>query len=362
MHQADVIVLLSGGLDSLLCAKLLQEQGLSVLGVHMVSPFFGDKKKCPFWERQYGIRVLHRDISNDFVAMLRNGPKFGFGKTLNPCVDCKILLLREAKKCMEEYGAKAIASGAVVGQRPMSQRRDVMNTILREADVKDCLIRPLSAHHLPPTKLEENGFIDRSKLLGISGRGRKEQLQLAKERYHFQSIPSPGGGCKLTEHENARRYWMVLHTNKSSDAQDFYLANTGRQYWQSRGDEAFWLSLGRNKNDNEILKTLKRADDSILFFPHIPSPIALARHGRNWPNDLLLSAARLTLSYAVKALTQRNKATLRLETDNSWIEETIEANRQEAWSLPPWETIRKEIRASQKKESKENDESNERSF
>ncbi|MCR4666266.1 MAG: tRNA(5-methylaminomethyl-2-thiouridylate) methyltransferase [Desulfovibrio sp.] len=346
----DVICLVSGGLDSFLSAKLLMEQGLSVLCVHMTSPFFGDAEQCTKWENQYGLRIIHHDVSEAFVNMLREGPKHGYGKTMNPCVDCKILMLREAKKFMELHGAKAIASGAVVGQRPMSQRRDVMNTILREADVRHCLIRPLSAKALDPTPVEKSGLVDRSRLLGISGRGRKEQLSLAEKYLPFSGIPTPGGGCKLTERENARRYWMVLTREKEPSVKDFLLANTARQGWRIQGGNEFWLSFGRNKRDNESLRLLQSEDDVLLRFPGIPAPLALARHGIKWPKDMLISAAKLTLSYAIKALKESPKATVVFDRGGERHGEAcVLADRNQLWEPPSWECIREEIRAWQKK-------------
>ena len=208
-RPVDVVVLFSGGLDSILAAKVLEEQGLRVCCLHCHSPFFGDPGAVERWSNLYGLDIRTLDVSDDFCAMLRARPAHGFGKVMNPCVDCKILLLRHARLYMESIGARLLATGEVMGQRPMSQRRDVLNAIRRDAGVQDILLRPLSALHLAPTPAEEEGFVDRSRLLGISGRGRKDQLELAK-KYQLPEIPTPGGGCRLADKENARRYWPVL--------------------------------------------------------------------------------------------------------------------------------------------------------
>ena len=197
MKNPQIITLFSGGLDSLLTAKLLERQGLTVRCLHFTAPFFGSAASVPHWRQEYGLDIAVQDVSEAFAALLRAWPAHGFGKVLNPCVDCKILLLREARKYMEAVGAQGLATGEVLGQRPMSQRRDTLNVILRDAAVRDVLLRPLSALHLPPTPLEESGLVDRDRLLGIWGRGRQDQLALAREM-GIREVPTPGGGCRLT--------------------------------------------------------------------------------------------------------------------------------------------------------------------
>ena len=158
-RPVDVVVLFSGGLDSILAAKVLEEQGLRVCCLHCHSPFFGDPGAVERWSRLYGLDIRTLDVSDDFCAMLRARPAHGFGKVMNPCVDCKILLLRHARLYMESIGARLLATGEVLGQRPMSQRRDVLNAIRRDAGVQDILLRPLSALHLSPTPAEAKAFL-----------------------------------------------------------------------------------------------------------------------------------------------------------------------------------------------------------
>ncbi|MDR2160805.1 MAG: tRNA(5-methylaminomethyl-2-thiouridylate) methyltransferase, partial [Desulfovibrio sp.] len=202
-ERYDVVSLFSGGLDSLLASRLIQAQGKKVLCLHFVTPFFGKPHLVDSWRDAYGLTVLPVDVGREFVDLLVRRPQHGFGKVLNPCVDCKILLLRRAREMMEMFGAKAIITGEVLGQRPMSQRRDSLNLIRREAGVRDLLLRPLCALRLEPTPAEISGFINRSALLGFSGRGRKNQMALAGE-FGIAEIPSPAGGCRLTERESAR--------------------------------------------------------------------------------------------------------------------------------------------------------------
>lgn len=168
----------------------------------------------------------------------------------------------------------------------MSQRRDTLNVILRDAAVRDVLLRPLSALHLPPTPLEESGLVDRDRLLGIWGRGRQDQLALAREM-GIREVPTPGGGCRLTERENARRYWQVLTLTDAPTGADFALANLGRQFWHRTAEAAYWLCVGRNSADNEKLAAAARPGDLLLRLRDLPGPLALARQGR----DLALARA-----------------------------------------------------------------------
>jgi tRNA U34 2-thiouridine synthase MnmA/TrmU len=188
----DALALFSGGLDSLLAVKVLQEQNLRVLGLHYVSPFFGKPHLVEHWRKTYGIEAVPVDIRRAFLDMLKR-PAHGYGKHMNPCVDCKILMLAHARTLLPQYGAKFLVSGEVLGQRPMSQRADTLNLIRKGAAVQDLLLRPLSAQKLLPTPMETSGLVDRERLPGIWGRGRTEQLALAA-RFGITDIPTPAGG------------------------------------------------------------------------------------------------------------------------------------------------------------------------
>lgn len=303
-HKA--LVLFSGGLDSILAAKILEEQGVQVTCLHFVSPFFGKPEKISHWQETYGLRILPVDISEDFVRLLARRPTYGFGSVINPCVDCKILMLRQAAIHMRESGACCVATGEVLGQRPMSQRRDTLNIILRDSGLRGKLLRPLSALRLNPTEAELDGSVDRNRLLGISGRGRKDQFLLA-ERFGLKEIPAPAGGCRLTERENARGYWPVLRHAPAPRSADFHLAATGRQFWHEQESSpdlngAYWLIIGRNQTDNDRLMSLAAEKDLLFRTRDFPGPVALGRcFGRDWPEDALHGAAAFMASYSGKA-------------------------------------------------------------
>ncbi len=290
----DCLALFSSGLDSILAVKTIQAQGLRVLGLHFVSPFFGKPAKILSWQNLYGVDIIPVDISSDFVRMLVTGPQWSLGKHLNPCVDCKILMLSRAREMLPMFQASFLITGEVLGQRPMSQRRDSLQTIKREAGVGEILLRPLSALNLDPTPMEESGLVDRSRLLGLKGRGRKSQLALARE-YGLQEIPTPAGGCLLTEPESARRFGPLLAHIQNPEVADFELSVVGRQLW--RGDH--WLVVGRNQQDNEQLLKLIQPDDLVFKLANQPGPIAVGRQvNRPWSEEVIHSAAQVLTQFS----------------------------------------------------------------
>lgn len=300
MSTYNAVALFSGGLDSILAVKTIQAQGLTVKCLHFTSPFFGKLHKLKHWRKIYGVDVEPVDVSQAYIAMMARGPKYGFGKFLNPCVDCKILMLAKAREIMTELGAGFIISGEVIGQRPMSQRRDTLNVITRDAGARDVLVRPLCAGRLDPTKAELAGLVDREKLHAISGRGRKDQMRLAAE-YGLTEIPTPAGGCKLAEQESAKRWLPLLLEGRLPAPEDFHLADLGRQL---RAD-GLWLVVGRNEQDNDKLAALARPDDSLLKLKDFPGPTAVLRtpDGAAPPPSALAEAGAKLVAFTSKART-----------------------------------------------------------
>jgi len=299
MQSYQALALFSGGLDSILAARTVAAQGLSVLGLHFVSPFFGKPHKIPHWQDVYGLDIIAVDVSEAYLAMLEAGPAHGLGKVLNPCIDCKILMLRRAKAMLADYGASFLVSGEVVGQRPMSQRLDALNIISRDAAVRDILLRPLCAKKLPPIAAETSGLVDRDKLHAMGGRGRREQLALAAA-FGITEIPTPAGGCLLTEKESARRYAPLFARLPRRTVADFALANLGRQYWSG----ARWLAIGRNESDNKRLRALAQEGDLIFAARDFPGPVCLARRheGADWDAAAVADAAAFAASFHPKAV------------------------------------------------------------
>ncbi|OCC16375.1 tRNA (5-methylaminomethyl-2-thiouridylate)-methyltransferase [Dissulfuribacter thermophilus] len=273
------LVLFSGGLDSILASKVLEAQGIEVICIKFITPFFGQRAlKDPEREKarvkeKYGLTLELIDISQEFIEMLHD-PSHGYGKYLNPCLDCKILMVRKAVSLLEDFGASFVATGEVIGQRPMSQRRDAMRIVERDACADGLLLRPLCAKHMRPTKAEIEGIVDRSRLLGISGRGRKEQMRLA-ETFGIKDYPTPAGGCLLADPILSGRFKEIMDRYRDPDTNDFLLAQTGRHFFLEDGS---WLVVGRNQGENRQIEALSRKDDIIIKAKNAPGPTALWRN------------------------------------------------------------------------------------
>jgi len=338
----DCLVLFSGGLDSLLAAKILQQQGLRVLGLHFTSPFFGSPEKTAQWREAYGLDILPVDIGETYTRMLLGGCRWGFGKGLNPCVDCKILMLGQARAMLPSFGADFLVSGEVIGQRPMSQRKDTLGLIRKEAGVSDLLLRPLSAGRLPPTPMEASGRVDRTRLLSIRGRGRKSQLQLAEE-LGIEEVPTPAGGCLLTDPESVRRFWPLFKHLHPPGTEDFELSKVGRQFWW----QGHWLVIGRNQADNEAMLQRVCAGDIVFKLVDVPGPLAIGRQYRSpWAGEVVESAARFMLGFSPKARRSRGPVTVRVGSQERMEELRLspEAGAEQPWEEPTWEAFDAEKR------------------
>lgn len=344
-EKPDALALFSGGLDSLLAARLLQSQGLSILCLHFYSPFFGNPDRVPHWQKEYGLAIRAIDTTRPFVNMLAGWPPHGTGSHLNPCIDCKIMMLDLAKAELASTGARFIATGEVLGQRPMSQRSESLNIISKASNSRDILLRPLSAQLLPETPMEAAGLVDRARLRVISGRGRQGQLELARE-FGITEIPAPGGGCLLTEVENVRRYWPLLkmhwQNQRSIDdlAADFRLANYGRVLFHE--SQSAWLCIGRNEGSNARIRSARRSGDLLLHLP-FAGPLAILR-GADAHEDHIKEAAEILASFSGK--TARRGSTTVYITDTSGRKELrVEPLRNESrWRLPEWGEVQAELR------------------
>ena len=202
------LVLLSGGLDSMLAIRIMQEQGIEVEAINFKTVFTCCQDESAQAARDLNVPLTILTQEDDYLQLIRN-PRFGYGRGANPCVDCRIYMFERACAFLEPLGADFIVSGEVVGQRPMSQKRSDLSIISHHSGLEDLLLRPLSAKLLPPTKPEREGWVDREKLYDIEGRSRKELIAMAK-RFGLAKIPTPSTGCALTEPRFSQKVFDLI--------------------------------------------------------------------------------------------------------------------------------------------------------
>jgi tRNA U34 2-thiouridine synthase MnmA/TrmU len=271
------VALLSGGLDSTVAVKMMLEQGIELTAVNFKSPFCccnrknGCGNEANRVSKEFGIPFKMISVGLDYIEMIRN-PKFGYGKSMNPCLDCRIFMHRKAAEFMEEIGATFLITGEVLGQRPMSQRRDAMNLIDRESGIKGRILRPLSAGVLEPTLPEEQGIVDRSRLLSVTGRSRKVQMQLA-DAYSIQDYPCPAGGCLLTDRNFACKLRDLFDHQASLDLKDVRMLRMGRHL---RIDPDLKVVVGRNEQENESIVTMAKGRHPVIIPEDFSGPACVA--------------------------------------------------------------------------------------
>jgi len=314
--QTKALALFSGGLDSTLACRVVSAQGIKVVAVKFVTPFFGYellKKRDEYASRikkTSGIAVILRDVTTPYLEMLQD-PPHGYGKHFNPCIDCKIFMLREAKKMMFEIGASFLITGEVVGQRPMSQRRDTLRTIELESSCEDILVRPLCAKNLAPTRAELNGLVDRDRLLDFNGRNRRPQMQLAAD-FDITDYPSPAGGCILADPILSMRIRNYYEEHDIIIPEDILIMLLGRQF---RFPSGGWVVVGRNEKENLKIEALRQPGDWLLQPYDFPGPTVILRYSQN-DNELQL-AASILVRYAKKAESVQGKFKIMAEKDGN---------------------------------------------
>ncbi len=291
------ISLISGGLDSTLATKVVLDQGIEVVAANFVSPFCqcnhkdGCRHEAKFVSENLHIPLIIVNTTPDFLKVLKS-PKHGYGSNMNPCIDCRILMLKKGKELMDKEGASFLITGEVLGQRPMSQRRDAMRTIEKEAGVLGLVLRPLSAKLLEATIPEEKGWVDRQKLLDISGRSRKVQMKMADD-YNIKDYPCPAGGCLLTDPGFARRIKDLIDRGDLT-LDNINLLKHGRHFRLTPGAK---LIVGRDQHDNGILESCAKEGD-VLLAPQEQAPGATALGKGDFRDPGLLNlAARLVARY-----------------------------------------------------------------
>ncbi|MEA3506573.1 MAG: hypothetical protein U9R36_03675 [Elusimicrobiota bacterium] len=285
------IILLSGGLDSVLAAHILTGLGAELTAIHFTSPFHpktsgGKSSPVKAAAARLGMKLRFINLGEEIIEAIKE-PDYGYGKNLNPCIDCRIRQLKIAKEILRKVGGEFIATGEVVEQRPMSQNRNSLSVVAKEAGAEGFLLRPLSARRLEPTEVEKKGLIERENLYSIDGRSRKEQFELA-EKFNISSreyLPA-AGGCRLTNREYARKV-RDLKKHNILDMKNAKLLSRGRHL---RISPEFKLIVGRDEKENNILEK-EVPEDALRITPvEIPGPFA-AGIGNFAPEEVKISAA-----------------------------------------------------------------------
>ena len=276
MSLVKCILLYSGGLDSLLAAKVLMEMGIDVTGLYCILPYFPpdldiESLKSTRLAGQIGLKLVHYRCGDEYIDMLRK-PCHGYGKEINPCIDCKIFFMKIAAGLMNEKNADFVATGEVVGQRPMSQLKHTLNHIEKESGLAGRLLRPLSAKLLKPTIAETDGRVDRNMLFDISGRGRKRQFEMAHD-YGIIDFDLPGGGCLFTDTHIASRIRDAFSNYTKITPLDLYLLKFGRHF---RINENLKIIVSRNQHETEELEKYSYHAD-YFFRPEFAGPSIFVR-------------------------------------------------------------------------------------
>lgn len=298
--------LLSGGLDSILATRLVLEQGVEVVAVNFILPFTPAAEEKQDYAgavaERLGIPLVRVEAGEEYLEVVRS-PKYGYGSGLNPCVDCRIFMLREAKRVAEseEVGADFVFTGDVLGERPMSQHRKALELEEKEAGLEGQVLRPLSARLLPTTIPEREGWVKRSGLLGIKGKSRKPQIALAK-RFGLRrdEYPTPAGGCLLTYKEFAAKARDLFEHRERENGKgggkvtrrDILLLRVGRHFRFGSSK----IIVGRNEEENKVLAGLRSAGDFVFEVPGCGSPTTLLVGSEE--EEAVELAARLTARYS----------------------------------------------------------------
>jgi len=287
------LALLSGGLDSILAVKVIQEQRIDVVAVNFVSPFcLCGKGGCGAVgaAKQLKIPLKIISVGNEYLKVLRN-PKHGYGKNMNPCIDCRIFMLKKAKKYAKEIGASFLFTGEVLNERPMSQNLKALGLIETEAGLEGKILRPLSAKWLSPTEAEKKSWVDRKKLLDIKGRSRKKQIEFA-EKFSIKDYPCPAGGCLLTYKEFAAKLRDLFKHRKRVGMKEVNMLKIGRHFRFGKSK----IIVGRNEAENKQLQQMKDKQDYCFEVPDCGSPITLLQGPKT--KKAVNVAAALTLRYS----------------------------------------------------------------
>jgi tRNA U34 2-thiouridine synthase MnmA/TrmU len=300
------VAMLSGGLDSTLAIRVLQDQNIEMAAINFITVFCTCSPKdggCLISKKvadQLGIPLKVCNVSQEYLEIVKN-PRFGYGRNMNPCIDCRIFMLKKAAAYMREVGASFLVTGEVLGERPMSQRRDAMRIIERESGLDGLILRPLSAKLLKPTIPEMEGWVDRERLLNIQGRSRKPQMELA-DAYHIHDYPCPAGGCLLTDPQFGKRMKDLITHEPDFTLNDVHLLKMGRHFRLSPKTKVI---VGRREEENRKILSFAREGDLVFRAADFPGAITLAR-GRVEAQEIE-QCASVTLRYSKAPTGQPSK-------------------------------------------------------
>ena len=286
------LAMISGGLDSVLAAKLIKEQGIEVIGICFKSYFFNEEN-AKRMTKQIGIQLEVIDFSEEHFDMVRD-PKHGWGKNMNPCIDCHSMMMRYSGELLEKFNADFIITGEVLNQRPMSQNRSALDVVKKQSGFSDKILRPLCAKNLKETQMEVEGLVDREKLLDFSGRNRKPQMALA-EKWGIKDYPSPAGGCKLTEPNYSIRLKDMLDTKEDVTEKDIHLLKYGRHFVSENKTKVI---VSRTGEEGEQIKQLLNNKDMMFFTSNYNGAMVIIPEGNNPTDDDLIFACRLAARYS----------------------------------------------------------------
>jgi tRNA-specific 2-thiouridylase len=291
------IFLFSGGLDSILAAELLKRIGVEVYCVTFVTPFFSPETAL-IMARTYGYSIEIMPLPEKRYMPLLFNPPHGFGRHRNPCIDCHALMIEMAGKLMEERAFDFLATGEVLDERPKSQSLEALTKVDKASGYAGMILRPLSAKLLPPTVPEISGWIERSQLLAIRGRSRKEQLRLAKA-WGISFYPTPAGGCLLTDQNYSRKLSRLIeHLGEYVSFRHAELLKIGRHFWLPPKTH---LIVGRNEGENRNLEGLRSEEDWLIYPQNKKGPLALLHHYGHTFDTTLLVAAKIVARYCKRS-------------------------------------------------------------
>jgi len=280
--------------SSLLAVKTMLDLQIEMHAITYITPFYMPSRRhikdIQEAAGKYGISLKFKTFGREYIELIKH-PRFGYGKNMNACVDCRILMLKEANRYLEEIGGQFIITGEVLGERPMTQNKKALMLIERESDLSGKIIRPLSAKVLKVTIPEENGLVDREKLFGFQGRSRKAQIELAGS-FGIQNYPTPAGGCLLTDLMFSRKLRDAFKHNECSLRQ-ITILRYGRHFRLKGGAK---VTVGRNEKENGIILSLSTAEDICMEVETFVGPIALLQDSRS--KDDVRIAASICLRYS----------------------------------------------------------------